>query len=255
MVSNLTPSAVEQGPRQRSLDLDFTARNVAEMFKDLHDTFTISSINALVAFWLAKGVSLALAEPFVKPCLDSIDRLRTEVVVRGGNWHLDLSKQLLQNSHRPLVSHDMTTISDFARHCCGHELRPETLGIYLAAVGRASIEVPFFHPLYTTEMVRNQLRANVMRLADRILNLCMALDRLNDLQLVFQYENWILHSYADGDQSELKLSTRRFVVLSIGLIRSALLERSRRRYCFCVCSWISRKFADQTRCPCLSHRF
>jgi hypothetical protein len=29
---------------------------------------------------------------------------------------------------------------------------------------------------------------------------------LNDLQLIVQYENFIVHSYVDGDQSEFHLS-------------------------------------------------
>lgn len=172
-------------------------------FKSLHNSFSLASVNALIASWLAKGVNLALAEPFVKTSLDSIDRLWTEISDHAEDWHINLSRQLLHHARSPLVNHGMTTMSDFVRLSCGRDIRLETLGIYLTAAARASIELPFFHPLYVDLKQRDRFRRSVTQLADHILDLCLAFDHLDDLQLVFQYENWILHSYTDGDQSEL----------------------------------------------------
>ncbi|TKX19041.1 hypothetical protein C1H76_8932 [Elsinoe australis] len=40
-----------------------------------------------------------------------------------------------------------------------------------------------------------------MHTSDNLLYLCLSLDRLDDLQLLLQYENFILHSCTEGDQS------------------------------------------------------
>ena len=73
--------------------------------------------------------------------------------------------------------------------------------MFLAAIGGATNEIEFFPPLYRTDEERCRLRRMAANLCDVALEVCLSLDSLNDLQLVLQYENWIVHSYVDGDQS------------------------------------------------------
>ncbi|RBR20112.1 uncharacterized protein FIESC28_05391 [Fusarium coffeatum] len=54
---------------------------------------------------------------------------------------------------------------------------------------------------FPTEAQRRHIRRLTMHFADRCLDICLSLDCLNDLQLILQYENFILHSLVDGDQS------------------------------------------------------
>lgn len=77
------------------------------------------------------------------------------------------------------------------------------LGYFFSAVTRATIDIPFFPSLYTIEKEQYSLRRLTTKLSDCALEICLSLDCLNDLQLFFQYENFIVHSYMDGDQSEL----------------------------------------------------
>jgi hypothetical protein len=70
-------------------------------------------------------------------------------------------------------------------------------------VSRATIDIPFFPLLYNTEEQQYNLRRLATKLSDFALEISLSLDCLNDLQLMVQYENFIVHSYVDGDQSEL----------------------------------------------------
>ena len=51
-----------------------------------------------------------------------------------------------------------------------------------------------------------------MHLSDRCLEMCLSLDCLNDMQLLLQYENWIIHTFLDGDQSKQTFRSDRFVL-------------------------------------------
>ena len=177
------------------------------MLKRVLDKFDLASMKDLVMFWLAKGVSLALAEPFVKQCAETMDCVTT-LLSHDDNWHLTLASHLLQNSDRPLEYDEKSTLSSFASQFCERNVRWETLGIFLSAVVRATFDVPFFPSLYTTETGRNELQRSATRLSAYALEICLSLDCLNDLQLVFQYENSIVNSYVDGDQSKWNPSHR-----------------------------------------------
>ncbi|KAJ4304884.1 hypothetical protein N0V90_000412 [Kalmusia sp. IMI 367209] len=58
-----------------------------------------------------------------------------------------------------------------------------------------------FEPLFRSFEARRNLQKVAVRFSDRCLDISLSLDRLNDLQLLLQYENWISHSCLDGDQS------------------------------------------------------
>jgi hypothetical protein len=155
----------------------------------------------LVLFWLAKGANLALAEPFVAQCADSISQLFTS---HDDKWHLVYAQRLLQNSARLLQFDASSDLESFSAQFLDHNARWETLGIFFAAVSRATIDIPFFPLLYNTEEQQYMLRRLATKLSDFSLEISLSLDCLNDLQLMVQYENFIVHSYVDGDQSEFQ---------------------------------------------------
>lgn len=170
----------------------------ADVLKHILTLYSLSSMKELVMFWLAKGTNLALAEPFVAQCTESVSQLFES---HDENWHLVYARRLLQNSARPLLFNASTDLASFSSQFLDHYARWETLGIFFAAVSRATIDVPFFPALYTTEEQQYTLRRLATKLSDFALEISLSLDCLNDLQLILQYENFIVHSYVDGDQS------------------------------------------------------
>lgn len=152
-------------------------------------------------FWLAKGANLALAEPFVAQCTQSVSQLFT---YHDENWHLVYARRLLHNSAQPLQFDETSDLASFSAQFLDHNSRWETLGIFFAAVTRATIDIAFFPSLYTTEQEQYTLRRLCTKLCDLALEISLSLDCLNDLQLIMQYENFIVHSYVDGDQSKHK---------------------------------------------------
>ncbi|KAJ5095445.1 hypothetical protein NUU61_004801 [Penicillium alfredii] len=170
----------------------------AEALRNLLSTYSLPALKDLVIFWLARGANLALAEPFVAACTESVSQLFT---THDENWHLVYARRLLQNSACPLHIDSTSDIREFAAQFLDHNTRWETLGIFFAAVSRATIDVGLFPALYTTEEAQYALRKMSTKLSDFALEISLSLDCLNDLQLIVQYENFIVHSYVDGDQS------------------------------------------------------
>lgn len=170
----------------------------ADILRQIIDTYALTAMKDLVMFWLAKGANLALAEPFVQQCAESMSQLFTSM---DEKWHLVYARCLLQNSAQPLEFNISSDISSFSAQFLAHNSRWETLGIFFAAVTRATIDIPFFPSLYTTEEEQYSLRRLSTKLSDFALEISLSLDCLNDLQLIIQYENFIVHSYVDGDQS------------------------------------------------------
>ncbi|KAJ5582467.1 hypothetical protein N7535_001087 [Penicillium sp. DV-2018c] len=170
----------------------------ADILKHLLTTYKLSAMRDLVMFWLVKGANLALAEPFVNECAQSVSQLFT---YHDDNWHLIYARRLMQNSAQPLQFNDTTDLAEFSAQFLDHNARWETLGIFFAAVSRATIDIAFFPSLYTTEQEQYTLRRLCTKLCDFALEISLSLDCLNDLQLIMQYENFIVHSYVDGDQS------------------------------------------------------
>jgi hypothetical protein len=171
----------------------------ADILRQLLNSYSLSAMKDLVTFWLVKGANLALAEPFVAPCAESVSQL---FATPDENWHLVYARHLLQNTAQPLAFDVESDIHSFSAQFLTHNCRWETIAIFFAAVGRATIDIPFFPSLYATEEEQYPLRRLAMKLCDSALEISLSLDCLNDLQLIVQYENFIVHSYVDGDQSQ-----------------------------------------------------
>ncbi len=173
----------------------------ARILEQLVEEFDPTLLKGLVKFWLAKGVNLALAGPVVESCMESATQLLTARPEDPKDC-MAIIKQALQQSTQLLTVTNTSTLSDFTDQFCGNSIRCETIGIYLCAVVRASIDIPFYPPLYTTELERRRFCQVTTALCTCALELCLTLDCLNDLQLMFQYEHWIVFSYVYGNQSK-----------------------------------------------------
>ncbi|KGO36809.1 Transcription factor, fungi [Penicillium expansum] len=117
------------------------------------------------------------------------------------NWHLAYAQRLTQNSREPLQFSSTSDMETFSAQFLDQKFRWESLGIFLSAVSRAAIDISFFPPLFKTEKDQFVLRKLSTKLSDLALDIALSLDCLNDLQLVLQYENFIVHTHVDGDQS------------------------------------------------------
>ena len=138
--------------------------------------------------------------PLVDLCADSVNYTSLSTF-QESEWHFDFAVRLLQNTAQPLRCSGESTISTYSAQFTDIYTRWETFGIFISAAIQATRDVLFFPSLYTTSSRNRELRRLLTGLADCSLDICLSADRLNDLQLVLQYENFIVHSYVDGDQS------------------------------------------------------
>ncbi|UNI13592.1 hypothetical protein JDV02_000320 [Purpureocillium takamizusanense] len=187
-------------PPSMSLDEHPLARQGADILRQLLEEYELRAMESLVLFWRAGGVNLALAEPLVELCASHANYTSLSTL-QGHGWHLALALRLLENTYRPLESDENSTMADFSSQFLRTRTRWETLGIFLSAVLRATMDIPCFPSLYTTESAKRGFRNVLMRLITCALDICLSLDCLNDIQLIFQYENFIIHSFMNGDQS------------------------------------------------------
>jgi hypothetical protein len=168
----------------------------------------LAASKSLVQAWVNEGINLPVAEPFTLFCADAscraINQQSNETA--GGSRDLQTaavtSRNLFSQSCRPLAIDTHDTLETFGELFCRDCARWETLGIYFTAVSRATIDITRFDGLYSSEQERRALRKLAMRFSDTCLDIALSLDCLNDLQLILQYENFILHSLVDGDQSK-----------------------------------------------------
>lgn len=194
-----TPSVIE--PLADLVD-DESISLGAQLVEQMHRSFSIPSCLQLVRTWIARGVNLALAGIFTERCAVAAQTIFDEIIHGSSNVE-DASKSLFAASCRPLHVDINATVLDFGAHFSQHEPRWETLGLFFTAISRATVDMSWFEPLYGSEQQRRSLRKLAMRLSDRCLDIALSLDCLNDLQLMLQYENYICHTFVDGDQSTL----------------------------------------------------
>lgn len=218
-VSSRAPSGVAAAQQDESVQqpipsppadtfIDQATFDRANHALSLLDQLQVSGLASLIRFWLKKGVNLALAEPFVETCAEAAVDWRELSTPHGAKVHdasvgiAQRARVLLENTHRPLVVHRHSTASEYLSQMSGRNLRWESLGIFLAAASRAALDTSSFAPLYNSDEGRRGLIKALTYIGDCCLETCLALDCLNDLQLVLQYENLIVHSQVDGDQSK-----------------------------------------------------
>lgn len=168
----------------------------------------LSAWKSLTETWVKRGINLPLAEPFTVSCASvahaAISQCGDEVSLDPESVQVTArtSRQLFMQTCKPLDIYVNDDIEAFCEHFCRKYARWETLGIFFVAVSRATIDITQFDGLYDSESERRALRRLAMRFSDVCLDIALSLDCLNDLQLILQYENFILHSLVDGDQSK-----------------------------------------------------
>lgn len=145
--------------------------------------------------------------PFVSQCTDAVAEWNehTKSVPSVPEYSSGTRQQvglLLENTQRTIDMRQTSGFEAFLGQIVGQNLRLETVGIFLTAAARATLDTAFFPSLFTCDAQRRELILTLSFLGDACLETCLALDCLNDLQLVLQYENFILHSQVDGDQSQ-----------------------------------------------------
>ncbi|KAK1854267.1 hypothetical protein CCHR01_03119 [Colletotrichum chrysophilum] len=194
-------SRPEAAPNTIYLDEEPIVKNTVDLMRHVFQSFPLNAMQDLISFWRATGANLALAEPFVDECSRALGTILEGETDKDDWWHHSLTHLLLRNSRQTLGTNPGCSISDFTAQFVGQNLRWETVGIFFTAVIRATMEVPFFPSLYTSDVRRQQLVGLAIKVSDALAEICISLDCLNDLQLIAQYENFIAHSYVLGIQS------------------------------------------------------
>lgn len=169
----------------------------------------VTKLCNLVHSWLAMGVNLALAEPFVVRCAEATGTLwdfLTTATTGTPDADRDslISKTanvLLQNTRKRIILTKDCKVEDFFSRMFGDNLRLESIAIFFTAASRAMIDTAVFPSLYTDDQNRRDLLMALTHIADCCLETCLSLDCLNDLQIIIQYESFIVHTLVYGDQS------------------------------------------------------
>lgn len=184
------------------------------------DQIDVSKITPLVRSWIARGANLPLAGPFVIHCLESVEQWRqllgsvSDNAMPRENLRTSTSnaayvKNLVANTQKVIITRQDMGTEEYLAQMLGENLRWEILGLFFTAAARATYDTAYFPTLYTTHEERRELMKALTSLGDCCLEICLELDFLNDLQLILQYENFIVHSQVDGDQSKLHLKYMR----------------------------------------------
>jgi hypothetical protein len=180
-------------------------RNGANLIDHIHRYCHIDLCIALVQSWISGGVNLALAGPLITTCAEVTQHIFSSYETNtpsGFTPARTISQTLFRNSSQPLNAGDRQDIADWCTVFGVHNARWEILGLFFAALATATMHTPKFEPLYRSHQAQRDLQKLAVRFSDRCLDISLSLDRLNDLQLLLQYENWISHSCLDGDQSK-----------------------------------------------------
>ncbi|KAF4469488.1 hypothetical protein FALBO_3611 [Fusarium albosuccineum] len=172
----------------------------AELIQQLRRYAHITECLGLVRAWLRTGTNLVLASLFTQTCLDTADFLFAERdgVVKDAR---SISSGLFMHSCQAFTVTPDTTFDQFKAQFSNQNARWETICLFLITVSRATMSFRYSDPPFDSETQRRHIRRLAMHYSDRCLDICLSLDCLNDLQLVLQYENFILHTLVDGDQS------------------------------------------------------
>lgn len=212
----------EQGDQTGRSAAQHTSSPQVDVFEDqgvLHRAFhvlnrlncvDISKLRDLVCSWIQTGVNLPLAGPFVASYADALYncpwRLRTALLRPGSNEHVEALSQrarfLSRNTCKAIVLSRDSTFDEYIAQMVGDNLRWETMGIFFTAAGRATLDTVQFPTLFASSDQQMALAKTLTYIGDCCLEICLALDCLNDLQAILQYENFILHSQVHGDQSK-----------------------------------------------------
>jgi hypothetical protein len=158
-------------------------------------------LNDLINFWLAKGGQLAAAGAFVQACIESAPSWQAAWSFRTVEQVDEFLQHIRDNSARAFLIQAATSESTFINQFSVGKSRLETLALFIVTAARATVEVTHYPPLYTTDSTRFEFQQLLTRACEKLIELCLSLDCLNDLQLLLQLEHFVLLSNVSGDQS------------------------------------------------------
>lgn len=201
----------------------------ANLITKIEETVSIPSCSNLVLTWIARGSNLALAGPFIE---HSVDVVRALFSKHGESpiASMDISRDLFHHTSQPIDTENAETLQSLQAQFGHQRCRWEVLGFFFTAAARAAIEMAKFE----SDRGLRDFQRIFMNLSDLILDIALSLDCLNDLQLLLQYENWLVHSHVDGDQSRTP-SRQTNASFYLQFSRLLLLEAIRRRGELHVC--------------------
>lgn len=166
-------------------------------------------LSNLVLAWLDLGANLALAERFLPGCVKAVVAYQwqdpsTPRRPETSDEHSisGRAESLTRNTCKTLILQSDSTVESYLEQMTGQHMRWETLGLFCAAAARAALDIPSFPSLYKNEEGRGRLTRSLSYIGDCCLEICLAVDCLNDVQIVLQYEHFHLHSQVHGDHSE-----------------------------------------------------
>lgn len=166
----------------------------AQVLELLTPLFTHGILQQLFEEWMGKGLEIHVGSLLVRPFLDSIASVMSEGA-------LALSRRLFHTTKAPTDVDGTASLQDFADKYTGRNLRWETVGLILALAGNAVSKLRAPHAVYRTEQERNTLGRNLLHASNKCASFCESLDILNDVQIIFLYESFLLHSVYFGHQS------------------------------------------------------
>lgn len=190
------PDAISHPPNDKNL-----AQGTG-LISSIISGIDLEAASGLVSFWLGRGTNLVLGGWLTETCVRSLTDVLSTLADNDTASHASLAQRLFENSTRRLTFPVEATLEDFVDDVGRTNIRWETLVIALVALGRATIDVPYYPPLYSLKPQREMVQKFITEACDSCLELAISLGSMDDLLLVCQYENWILHSVIDGDQSE-----------------------------------------------------
>lgn len=176
----------------------------AELIDQLCRFAQVPACLSIAKAWLRTGANLVLGGMFTEVCLQAMESLLAGDGTEGARDANDISRSLFAYSSRPLVVTSDTTLDEFRAQLGQDNTRWESICFFLITVSRATMGVRHHESPFESESKKRHIRRLAMHYADRCLDICLSLDCLNDLQFVLQYENFILHTLVDGDQSVSK---------------------------------------------------
>lgn len=190
-----------------------SSKSLKQQISVLQDAFALNAdgLKHLIEFWLARGVHLGLSDPFIDVCAHAMQRLLGGKLFPGKDM-VTISQTISENSTRPLATSSTSSLEDLNTELSKENVRWESLALVMMVAGRATIDIPFFPPLYKSRLELRTLQQTLTDLSDRCLELALSLDCLNEFQLICQYESFVLHSLMDGDQSKLSCCTERIAI-------------------------------------------
>ncbi|KAL1896100.1 hypothetical protein Sste5346_004840 [Sporothrix stenoceras] len=166
----------------------------AQVLELLTRFFTQGVLQHLFEEWMGKGLEVHVGSLLVQPFLDSFGSAMDSPQA--------LSRRLFHATKMSTDIDGSASMQDFADKYTGHHLRWETVGLILALAGNAVSKLRAPHSaLYRTEAERHAVGRNLLHASNTCASFCESLDILNDVQIIFLYESFLLHSVYFGHQS------------------------------------------------------